>query len=755
MALKESVRWNVRLLPLANVQASDEAGGVWESSGNDPQFALSVTEPAGGTSTGEAATPGWHLFEMQVNATEGSISAPCLYPDYGEGASEATRIRLPVPDAQGVSRKLVYILPGLRALRLDPSDRDARFTIRASLLAVGRMRGMLHMLRVLWEKNAEDPEATGGRLLKEWSGDFLRNGPTAWRRHVHARYNRALHEEAPSYRAWLRRNEPRLSQEQVQARVDALPARPVFSIVMPVYQPPEQWLRRALDSVLAQHYPDWELCISDDASPSDKVRKVLAEYAARDARIRVVYRKTNGHISESSNSALELATGDYMALLDHDDELHPEALLVLAETLASRPDARILYSDEDKMDERGNRFAPYFKPDWNYDLFLGQNCISHLGAYHLPLVREAGGFAKGMEGSQDWDLALRCIEKVDAAQIVHVPRVLYHWRAIAGSTALASDQKNYAILAGQRAVAAHLARMSQKAEVSILPSNLLRVKRALPPDLPRVSLVIPTRDKVGLLKTCVESIFERSTYPDFEVLVVDNGSVEAETFEYFSVLSERKNARVLNYPGVFNYSAINNFAVRQASGDVIGLINNDIEVISPDWMEEMVSLAIRPDAGAVGAMLYYPDDTIQHAGVLVGVGGIAGHIGSHQPRGSAGYFGRMFLTQQLSAVTAACLLVRKSVYDEVDGLDEQLKVAFNDVDFCLRLLKAGYRNLWTPFAELYHHESASRGLEDNPEKMARFMSEIRFMQERWGNVLAGDPAYNPNLSMEAANFALA
>ncbi|WP_157722768.1 glycosyltransferase family 2 protein, partial [Stenotrophomonas pictorum] len=446
---------------------------------------------------------------------------------------------------------------------------------------------------------------------------------------------------APSsdYARWIARNEPMLNVADVQARLAVLPRRPLLSVVMPVYEAPERWLRRALDSVVAQHYPYWEFCIADDASPSPHVRTVLEEYQRRDPRIKVVYREKNGHISESSNSALEIATGEYMALLDHDDELHPEALLLVAEAVCRTPDARLVYSDEDKIDEAGIRFDPYFKPDWNYDLFLGQNCISHLGVYSLPLVRELGGFRKGLEGSQDWDLALRCVERIKPGQIVHIPRVLYHWRAIQGSTALAAGEKNYAVVAGRRAVEEHLERIGQPSEVSILPASMMRVKRSLPVPAPKVSLVIPTRDRVDLLRMCVDSILERSTYPDYEILVVDNGSVEPETLDYFDRISRLANVRVLPYPGEFNYSAINNFAVAQSRGEVIGLVNNDIEVISPDWMEEMVVHAMRPDVGAVGAMLYYPDDTIQHAGVLVGLCGVAGHVGSRHPRGSQGYFG--------------------------------------------------------------------------------------------------------------------
>lgn len=741
--IQRAGNWEVALLPRANVVLS--ADGKWQGSQRDPQFLLRM-KGAGGETLDAIPPPGWYVLTINGKVHGGRLENPCLYPDYGRGGHDAERIGLFPYDATGCSETVLYLGAGLRSLRLDPSDEDACFQLHVRLRPVVRFVAWLHMLRHVCHARGGGL-ASAGRSSSGLLATGLKAGPGAMRKQVLADYLALQPRLSSDYARWQGRNEPALDADSIEERLSNLQRRPLLSVVMPVYQAPEHWLRRALDSVIDQHYPDWELCVSDDASLSPHVRQVLEEYRRRDPRIKVIYRPQNGHISESSNSALELATGEYMVLLDHDDELHPEALLLMAEAICRTPDAKLIYSDEDKIDEEGERFDPYFKPDWNYDLLLGQNCISHLGVYSLPLVREVGGFRKGLEGAQDWDLALRCVERITPEQIVHIPRVLYHWRAIQGSTALAAGEKNYAVVAGRRAVEEHLQRTGQAGEVSILPASMMRVKRPLPVPAPKVSLVIPTRDRVDLLRMCVDSILERSTYPDYEILVVDNGSVEPETLEYFAGISGLANVRVLSYPGEFNYSAINNFAVAQARGEIIGLVNNDIEVISADWMEEMVAHAMRPDVGAVGAMLYYPDDTIQHAGVLVGLCGVAGHIGSRDQRGSEGYFGRMLLVQELSAVTAACLLVRKSVYDEVGGLDERLRVAFNDVDLCLRIREKGYRNLWTPFAELYHHESASRGLEDNPVKQARFMSEVAFMQERWARALQHDPAYNPNLSM--------
>ena len=739
----DALAWSGQLAPLANLEA---AGDGWRATSADPQLSL---WPAG---AGAVLRAGWYRLRLQAVVRDGLLLNPCLYPDLGGGISEGERIALPEFDQGGWLDTYFYLPADARALRLDPSCQALEFSLRADLRPVGRARALAGMARSVWQ--AQGRESGGrGRLLASAVRNLLAGGPRRLRKHIHERYVAQHRRLGSEYAVWLQLHEPRLDAAERAARVAALADGPRFSVVMPVYQAPLPWLRRAIESVQAQSYPHWELCISDDASPSPAVREVLAEYARADARIKVHYRERNGHISESSNSAIELASGDFMALLDHDDELHPDALLYMAEAIAANSGVQLLYSDEDKIDENGVRFDPYFKSDFNYELLLGQNCISHLGVYALPLVREVGGFRKGMEGSQDWDLALRCVERLRPEQIHHVPRVLYHWRAILGSTALGVDQKNYAILAGQRAVQEHLERTGQAARVEVSPYSMLSLRRELPAPAPMVSLIIPTRDRVDLLRMCIDSILQRSTYPDYEILVVDNGSVEVQTLEYFASLADEPRVRVLPYPGEFNYSAINNHAARQARGQVLGLVNNDIEVITPGWMEEMVAHAMRPEVGAVGAMLYYPDDTIQHAGVLIGVGGVAAHIGSRMVRGAHGYFGRLTLVQRLSAVTAACLLVRREVFEEVGGLDEGLKVAFNDVDFCLRLDQRGYRNIWTPHAELYHHESASRGLEDNPVKLARFHSEVEFMQRRWGRALTRDPAYNPNLSLRVP-FAL-
>jgi GT2 family glycosyltransferase len=616
----------------------------------------------------------------------------------------------------------------------------------------GKPRGWVRFL--LFHKNKK-PRRIFVRIACKKSG-LPRKAFFSWMHAASPSFIRSGH----TYAAWIKQFDEltMLDRRAMESNIKSMKEPPIISVVMPTHNTKFEWLREAIDSVRNQIYPHWQLCIADDASTAPHVCDILEHYRELDTRIQIVYRLEGGHISAASNSALGLATGDFVALLDHDDVLSEHALYHVAAALQKNPEAMILYSDEDKMAEDDSRTEPHFKSDWNPDLLFSQNYICHLCVIRRKILQKIGGFRVGVEGSQDHDLLLRCLPHVHAAQIVHIPLILYHWRIHPQSTAQSADGKSYTAKAGLSSLVDFFngnGPQGVRVEQGLLP-NTYRVRWPIPGPEPLVSLIIPTRDCRELVETAISSIIEKSDYQNFEILILDNGSSNADTIDYFvKIQREDTRVRVVPYHHPFNYSAINNYGVTQARGEVIGLINNDIEVISSGWLREMVSHCLRPEIGCVGAKLYYADDTIQHGGIIVGIGGVAGHSHKYFPVESSGYFSRLLLTQNLSAVTAACLLVRKSVYEHVGGLDdEHLTVAFNDVDFCLKVRQEGYRNLWTPYAELYHHESLSRGQEDSPEKIRRFQSEIRFMKEKWGHALAGDPYYNPNLSYEHEDFSL-
>lgn len=562
----------------------------------------------------------------------------------------------------------------------------------------------------------------------------------------------------PPYDVWIGRYD-RLRQRDIaaiRAHLAVLPAKPLISVVMPVYNTKPQYLRKAIESILAQFYPRWELCIADDASTDPEIKPILEEYGRADPRIKITYRARNGHIAAASNSALELATGEFVALMDHDDELPPHALYRVAVELDAHPDAEIIYSDEDKIDAEGRRHEPYFKTDWNPALLQSQNMINHLGVYRSALLRRIGGFREGFDGSQDYDLVLRATARTPAARIRHIPEILYHWRLLLKGDNFSMANAPAAQDAARRALVANLAETGVDAEVTSADELYWRVKRPLPQPAPKVSLIVPTRDRLELLRPCVDGLLERTAYPDLEVIVVDNDSRDPATLVYLEELEADPRVRVLRIGGAFNFSALNNRAVEVASGALVGLINNDVEVIEPDWLEEMVSQAAQPGVGAVGAKLYYSNGRIQHAGVALGIGGVAGHVHRNALPETAGYFGFLRAVRDVSCVTAACMLVWTEIFREVGGFDEvNLQVALNDVDLCLKIREAGYRLIWTPFAELYHRESASRGSDMAARHIARFRREVTYMKEHWGRQLQDDPFYNPNLSLGSETFGLA
>lgn len=589
------------------------------------------------------------------------------------------------------------------------------------------------------------------------TSELIKKAYRLFRREGLSGLKRKLADGGVSYSNWITRYDSLTGVDRalIKQHIDRLAYKPTISVLIPVYNTNERWLKRSIDSVKNQLYPYWELCIADDASTLPHIRLILEEAMKADSRIKVAFRSSNGHISAATNSAMELATGEFIALLDHDDELTEHALYHVAVALDRQPELDLIYSDEDKIDVKGRRFGHYFKPDWNPDLFLGQNLICHLGVYRTNLARSIQGFREGFEGSQDWDFASRYIDQLKPDRIYHIPHVLYHWRSIRGSTAVSIDEKTYALNASKKALEDFWRRRNVFVAVEHIAHGHFRTNFSLPEVQPTISIIIPTKNRLDLLRNCLDGIFCHTDYLKLEVLVVDNDSDDPETLSYLEDLAVNERIRLLKYPAPFNFAAINNWAVSQASGQIICLLNNDIEPISKDWLKEMVSHALRPEIGAVGAMLYYPNNKIQHAGVLLD-GIAAGHLHLGYTRGTSGYANRAKLVQNLSAVTAACLVIRKTVWEEVGGMDESsFPVAFNDVDFCLRVREKGYRNLWTPFAELYHHESASRGLEDTPEKQARFRTEVACLQAKWGMQLSHDPAWNPNLGLNGTRIHLA
>ncbi|MHB1934660.1 MAG: glycosyltransferase [Leptospirillum sp.] len=572
-------------------------------------------------------------------------------------------------------------------------------------------------------------------------------------RKMYARYKTRI----DNYQVWIQNYDTLSDSDRdiLNKAIKKFAHNPLISVILPVYNTPKEWLVKAIESVRNQIYPHWELCISDDASTLPHIKIVLDEYSRIDSRIHVVYRETNGHISANSNTALTLASGEFITLLDSDDELPEHALFWVAHEINRYPNVDLIYSDEDKISEEGIRFSPYFKPDWNPALMLSQNTFSHLGVYRRSLVEEVGGFRLGFEGSQDWDLVLRCSEKTHPERIRHIPRILYHWRTIPGSTAVSTNEKPYAWMAGKRAIEEYLARTGAPSVIRISPGAggaHHQVSYSIDyHKLPPVSIIMPSACKLSILKPCLETLLSKTDYRDFEVLVIVNEirySVP-EQADFLNTISADSRVRILVYPDQpFNYSKLNNWAIRQSTGATLCLMNDDIEVISGDWLEKLVGRLSLPGVGAVGPMLLYPGDRIQHAGVILGLRGVAGHQFQLLPKGHGGYFSRAALEQDLSCVTAACMVLKMELFEKVGGFNERLAIAFNDVDLCIRIRQASARILWTPEVMLYHHESASIGKHDSPERDELFRYEVRLMRTMWGEILDRDPFYNPNLSFD-------
>ena len=570
-------------------------------------------------------------------------------------------------------------------------------------------------------------------------------------RGFYARLLERFEEREVEYQEWYEKNKP--SEEELARQRKKKWKEPVtISVLVPAYRTPEAFLRQMIESVLNQTYPYLELCIADGSGKNISVEKVVKEYQANDQRVRYQRLEKNEGIAGNTNAAIRMATGDYLALFDHDDLLSPNALFEVASTI-EKDKADVVYTDEDKVtSDLKEHFQPHFKPDFNPDLLCSNNYICHLFVVKRSLALKLGGQDPAYDGAQDYDFSFRCTE--EAEKIVHIAKILYHWRVHQASTADNPTSKMYAFDAGKRAIEAHLQRIGAKAEVSHTKDlGFYRVKYQVQGN-PKVSIVIPNKDEKETLKKCLESIWQKTTYSNYEIILVENNSTTREIRDYYQELDGKNGVRVVYWDKEFNYSAINNFGISYAKGEYILCLNNDITVISPEWMEELLANCQRPEVGIVGARLYYPDNTIQHAGIVLGMGGCAGSLFVGLARSRGGYLHKAALQQDLSAVTAACFMVKKEAFEKVGGFEEKLAVAFNDVDFCLKVRHAGYLVVYDPYAELYHHESKTRGYENTEAKKRRFQEEIEYMRCHWMPDILRDPYYNENLSLKASDYSL-
>ena len=574
-------------------------------------------------------------------------------------------------------------------------------------------------------------------------------GPKEFWIRLHERFEPEEVPYGPWYRAYIPTEETLETQ-----RKQKFDYSPLISIAVPAYQTPVEFLRQMIESLIVQTYSNWELCIVNASPDNEEMQKVLAEYSAGDSRVRFCNLKENLGIAENTNRAFAMTKGEFVGLLDHDDLLAPNALYEIVKILQDHPQADALYTDEDKVTtELDEHFQPHLKPDFNLDLLRSNNYICHFFVVRKSIVEKAGGFRKEFDGAQDYDFIFRCTE--NAGEVLHVPEILYHWRTHKASTADNPASKMYAFEAGKRAIEAHLERTGTKGEVSHTQDlGFYRVKYPVQ-GKPLVSVIIPNKDEKETLQTCLEMLEKNTGYQNFEIIIVENNSTTDEIFRYYKELSGNRKIHLLRWGKEFNYSAINNFATAHAKGEYLLFLNNDVKSINPDWLEEMLGVCQRPEVGGVGAKLIYPDNTIQHAGCVIGMGGIAGHMFVDMPADRTGYLHKASLLQDMSAVTAACLLMKKEVFEQAGGFTEELAVAFNDVDLCLKVRKNGYLIVYDPYAKLYHMESKTRGAEDSKEKVRRFQTEIEYMRCHWIDILKnGDPCYNKNLSLTKWNYSL-
>ena len=596
-----------------------------------------------------------------------------------------------------------------------------------------------------------------GRLLRKLSPYTILKGLRYFRHYGPKEFWIRLHErfepEEVPYGPWYQAYIPDEDALEKQRRTRLHPA-PLISVAVPAFRTPPEYLKQMMDSLCAQTYANWELCVANASPQEAEMNKLLMQYATRDSRIRFRNLPQNLGIADNTNEAIKMAGGDYIGLLDHDDLLAPNALFEIAKAIGDHPLGEMFYTDEDKVTaDVSEHFQPHLKPDFNLDLLRSNNYICHFLVVKRSLLEKTGGFRKAFDGAQDYDFIFRCAE--GAAEIVHIPEILYHWRTHKSSTADNPASKRYAFEAGKRAIEAHLARTGTAGSVSHTPdAGFYRVTYPVKGE-PLVSIIIPNKDEAETLKNCLDSIREKTGYSNLEILIVENNSEKEETFRFYRELSGDPKIRLLRWKKPFNYSAINNFGAARAKGEYLLFLNNDVTVITRDWIRELLGVCQRPETGAVGVKLLYPDNTIQHAGCVVGLGGIAGHLFVDMPADRTGYLHKASILQDMSAVTAACMMIKREAFEKAGGFTEKLSVAFNDVDLCLKVKEAGYLIVYDPYVQLYHMESKTRGAEDDKAKVRRFQTEIEYMRTRWITLLKqGDPCYNKNLSLTKWNYSL-
>lgn len=695
-----------------------------------------------GRQNGEGLVTGWYLCDQEAELILEDSENVLDYQVKAVLRSDVGRV-LPEGKGKGVhgfSIKIKGELPKQVMLTIESADKSTVCLIDTNKYSV---RNIISKVMDVTEKT---------------NAFYFQNGAVKTVKKLVGEINRKKMPLDVNYSEWFKKQYPSNDVLKKQ-RETRFPDSPKISIVVPLYRTPEKYLKEMIQSIMNQSYKNWELCLSDGSGENSPIHSVLKSYEKADKRIKVVYNDEQLQISQNTNRALEIATGDYIAFADHDDLLMPNALFECVQAINENSNAELIYSDEDKVSMDGKEhFGPHFKSDYNPDMLLGVNYICHLCVVKRSLYEKVGGLNPEFDGAQDFDFVLRATENVeDSANIVHIPKILYHWRAHKDSTAENPESKNYAFEAGRRAIEASLQRQGIDGKVLETEyKGFYRVKRTVKEN-PLISVIIPTKDHIDDLEKCLKSLEEVNTYGNMEYIIVENNSEKEETFQYYDRLQkEMPKAKVVYWKEKgFNYPAINNFGVEHSEGDYLLFLNNDTEVINSDCIEEMLSQCQRPEVGAVGARLYYEDGTIQHAGVVVGVCGVAGHGFVGFPHESPGYMGRVILIHNCSAVTAACLMMRREVFDEIGQFDERYAVAFNDIDLCMKVRKAGYLIVYNPYAELNHYESKSRGYEDTDEKIQRFSAEIEQFKIEWREqLLKGDPYYNPNLTLAKLDFSL-